>query len=84
MTENVVTTVEMRKVNLLFDCDNNMYTNIEVSILRDEKSISIVNQLCVYVGDVEHDDGTFLSVYDYAGSFVALEYDADCNLIKVA
>jgi len=84
MLENVVTTVEMRKVNLLFDCDNNMYTNIDVSILRDEKSISIVNELCVYISDVEYDDGTFLSVYDYAGCFVALEYDAECNLIKVA
>ena len=84
MSNIKVTSVELREVKLLFDCDNNMYTNIMVSILRDEKSISIVNQLCVYIGDVEYDDGTFLSVYDYAGSYVALEYDADCNLIKVA
>ena len=75
-----ITTIELRTVKLLFDCDNNMYSNISVSILRDEKSISIVNTECVYIGDVEYTDGSFLSVYDYAGAFVALEYDSECNL----
>ena len=80
----LITAIELRKVNLLFDCENNLYEDITVSVLRDEKSISIVNQLCVYIGDVEYNDGSFLSVYDFAGSFVGFEYDSDCNLIKVA
>ena len=80
MSDIKVTNIELREVKLLFDCDNNMYSNITVSILRDEKSISIVNELCDYIGDVEYNDGSFLSVYDYAGSYVALEYDSECNL----
>jgi hypothetical protein len=80
MSNVKVTSVELREVKLLFDCDNNMYSNITVSILRDENSISIVNELCDYIGDVEYNDGSFLSVYDFAGSYVALEYDSECNL----
>lgn len=76
-----VTNVELRNVGLLFDCDGKMYRNILVSIFRKPDLISIVNKLCVFLGDVEYNDGSFLSVYDYAGTYVALEYDADCNLI---
>ena len=76
-----VTNVELRNVGLLFDCDGKMYRDIRVSILRKADVISIVNELCTFLGDVEYNDGSFLSVYDYAGTYVALEYDADCNLI---
>ena len=79
-----ITNVELRNVGLLFDCDGKMYRNILVSIFRKASMISIVNELCVFLGDVEYDDGSFLSVYDYAGSYVALEYDADCNLVVEA
>ena len=78
---NVELNVELRNVKLLFDCDGKMYRNIVVSIFRKTNLISIVNELCVFLGDVEYNDGSFLSVYDYAGTYVALEYDADCNLI---
>ena len=78
---NVELNVELRNVKLLFDCDGKMYRNIVVSIFRKSNLISIVNELCVFLGDVEYNDGSFLSVYDYAGTYVALEYDADCNLI---
>lgn len=76
-----VTNVELRNVGLLFDCDGKMYRDIMVSIFRKADLISIVNELCTFLGDVEYNDGSFLSVYDYAGTYVALEYDADCNLI---
>lgn len=76
-----ITNVELRNVKLLFDCDGKMYRNILVSIFRKADVISIVNELCTFLGDVEYNDGSFLSVYDYAGTYVALEYDADCNLI---
>jgi hypothetical protein len=76
-----ITNVELRDVKLLFDCDGKMYRDIAVSIFRKADLISIVNELCTFLGDVEYNDGSFLSVYDYAGSYVALEYDADCNLI---
>lgn len=76
-----ITNVELRNVGLLFDCDGKMYRDIMVSIFRKADLISIVNELCVFLGDVEYNDGSFLSVYDYAGTYVALEYDADCNLI---
>lgn len=76
-----ITNVELRNVKLLFDCDGRMYRNILVSIFRKADVISIVNELCTFLGDVEYDDGSFLSVYDYAVTYVALEYDADCNLI---
>ena len=79
-----VTNVEFRNVKLLFDCDGKMYRDIMVSIFRKADVISIVNELCVFLGDVEYNDGSFLSVYDYAGTYVALEYDADCNLILEA
>ena len=81
---NVELNVELRNVKLLFDCDGKMYRNIVVSIFRKTNLISIVNELCVFLGDVEYNDGSFLSVYDYAGTYVALEYDADCNLIMEA
>ena len=76
-----ITNVELRNVGLLVDCDGKMYRDIVVSIFRKADLISIVNELCVFLGDVEYNDGSFLSVYDYAGTYVALEYDADCNLI---
>lgn len=76
-----VTNVELRNVKLLFDCDGKMYRDIVVSIFRKASLISIVNELCTFLGDVEYNDGSFLSVYDYAGTYVALEYDTDCNLI---
>lgn len=79
-----ITNVELRNVGLLFDCDGKMYRDIVVSIFRKANVISIVNEVCVFLGDVEYNDGSFLSVYDYAGSYVALEYDADCNLIMEA
>ena len=76
-----ITNVELRNVKLLFDCDGKMYRDIAVSIFRKANLIPIVNKLCTFIGDVEYNDGSFLSVYDCAGSYVALEYDADCNLI---
>lgn len=79
-----ITNVELRNVKLLFDCDGKMYRDIVVSIFRKADLISIVNKLCIFLGDVEYSDGSFLSVYDYAGTYVALEYDADCNLIMEA
>ena len=79
-----ITNVELRNVGLLFDCDGKMYRDIMVSIFRKADLISIVNELCFFLGDVEYNDGSFLSVYDYAGTYVALEYDAECNLIMEA
>ena len=79
-----ITNVEFRNVKLLFDCDGKMYRDIMVSIFRKADMVSILNKLCTFLGDVEYNDGSFLSVYDYAGSYVALEYDADCNLIMEA
>lgn len=76
-----VTTIELRNVKLLFDSDNNMYNNITVSIIRKPELIPVINSECVFVGDVEYTDGTFLSVYDYAGAYVGLEYDSNCELI---
>ena len=76
-----MTTVEIRKVGLLFDCDGKMYKNIDVSIMRDRKQVSIINSECDFLGDVEYTDGTFLSVYSFNGTFVGLEYNSNCELI---
>ena len=62
-------------------CNENMQSvnNVWVTIERKSSVANFIINTSQYFDTVEYNDGSFLDVYYSNGSFVGLEYDANCK-----